>query len=70
MAQNCANITRIYDIKIKAEKRTHQGQLHNKNAERSARLTVLLKAVSCPTNPQIAVMELEGSCAVNNPLLL
>ena len=47
MAQNRANGTRIYDIKnIKAIKRTHQLQLLNKNADRSARLTVLLKAAS------------------------
>jgi len=31
---------------IKAIKRTHQVQLHNKNADRSARLTVLLRAAS------------------------
>jgi len=31
---------------IKATKRIHQVQLHNKNADRSARLTVLLKAAS------------------------
>ena len=31
---------------IKATKRTHQVHLHNKNADRSARLTVLSKAAS------------------------
>ena len=31
---------------IKAVKRTHQVQLHDKNADRSARLTVLLKSAS------------------------
>jgi len=47
MAQNCANISRIYDIKnIKAIKRTREVQLQNKNADRSARLTVLLWAAS------------------------
>jgi len=45
MAQSCADMTRIYDIKHKAIK-THQVQLHNKNADRSTRLTVLLKAAS------------------------
>jgi len=38
-------MTRIYDIKHKINK-THQVQLHSKNANRSARLTVLLNAAS------------------------
>jgi len=46
MAHNCGNMTRMYNIKHKAIKRTHQVQLHDKNADRSARLTVLLKAAS------------------------
>jgi len=46
MAQNCANMTRIYDVKHKSNKRTHEVQLQNKNADRCSRLTVLLKAAS------------------------
>ena len=45
-AQNCANVTGIYDMKHKNNKRTHQVQLHNTNADRLGRLAVLLKAAS------------------------
>ena len=46
MTQNGANMTRIYDIETQKaiKKRTHKVQLHHKNADRSARLIVLLKA--------------------------
>ena len=37
MEQKCANVTGIYDMKHKSNKRTHEVQLHNMNADISAR---------------------------------
>ena len=46
MAQNCANVTRICGIKHNRNKNTSTTIIHKKNADRSARLTVVLNAAS------------------------